>query len=191
MDRGAWYAAVRQVAKSWTWLSDFTFTFHFHALEKELATHSSVLAWRFPSTGEPGGLPSMGSHRVGRDWSDLAAVAAAAVGCVIRLASFLLLWFQCVCLLMPSRNTYCLTWVFFLGHGVSLHSCSSKAQRLLLTLDEGYLLWSLEKLFAQGHSPRQVEDSEFEPTLHPSDSTTFGLFCMCYFPMKVKPSLCM
>ena len=61
------------VAKSWTWLSDFTFTFHFHALEKEMATHSSVLAWRIPGMGEPGGLPSMGSHRVGHDWSDLAA----------------------------------------------------------------------------------------------------------------------
>ena len=58
-------------------LSDFTFTFHFHALEKEMATHSRVLAWRIPGTGEPGGLPSMGSHRVGHDWSDLAAAAAA------------------------------------------------------------------------------------------------------------------
>ena len=58
---------------SQTRMSDFTFTFHFHALEKEMATHSSVLAWRIPGTGEPGGLPSMGSHRVGHDWSDLAA----------------------------------------------------------------------------------------------------------------------
>ena len=57
-------------------LSDFTFTFHFHALDKEMATHSSVLAWRIPGVGEPGGLPSMGSHRVGHDWSDLAAAAA-------------------------------------------------------------------------------------------------------------------
>ena len=55
------------VIKSWTWLSDFTLTFHFPALEKEMATHSSVLAWRIPGTGEPGGLPSMGSHRVGHD----------------------------------------------------------------------------------------------------------------------------
>ena len=55
--------------------SDFTFTFHFHALEEEMAAHSSVLAWRIPGTGEPGGLPSMGSHRVGHDWSDLAAAA--------------------------------------------------------------------------------------------------------------------
>ena len=69
-------AAVHGVAKSWTRLSLFTFTFHFHALEKEMATHSSVLAWRIPGMGEPGGLPSMGSRRVGHDWSDLAAVAA-------------------------------------------------------------------------------------------------------------------
>ena len=79
MDRGAWWATVHGVTKSWTQLSDFTFTFHFHALEKEMATHSSVLAWRIPGTGEPGGLPSMGSHRVGHDWSDLAAAAAASV----------------------------------------------------------------------------------------------------------------
>ena len=67
MDRGAWWAAVHGVAKSRTQLSNFTFTFHFHALEKEMATHSSVLAWRIPGTGEPGGLLSMGSHRVGHD----------------------------------------------------------------------------------------------------------------------------
>ena len=67
MDRGAWWAAVHGVAKSRTRLSDFTFTFHFHALEKEMATHSSVLAWRILGTEEPGGLPSMGSHRVGHD----------------------------------------------------------------------------------------------------------------------------
>ena len=65
MGREAWWAAVHGVAKSGTGLSDFTFTFHFHALEKEMATHSSTLAWRIPGTGEPGGLPSMGSHRVG------------------------------------------------------------------------------------------------------------------------------
>ena len=73
MDGGAWLAAVHGVAKSRTRLSDFTFTFHFHALEKEMATHSSVLAWRIPGTVEPDGLPSMGSHRVRHDWSDLAA----------------------------------------------------------------------------------------------------------------------
>ena len=74
MDGGAWWAAVHGVAKSQTRLSDFSFTFHFHALEKEMATHPSVLAWRIPRTGEPGGLPSRESHRVGHDWSDLAAV---------------------------------------------------------------------------------------------------------------------
>ena len=73
MDGGAWKAAVHGVAKSRTWLSDFAFTFHFHALEKEMATHSSVLAWRIPGTEEPSGLLSTGSHRVGHDWSDLAA----------------------------------------------------------------------------------------------------------------------
>ena len=67
MDGGAWWATVHGVAKSQTQLSDFTFTFHFHALEKEMATHSSVLAWRIPGMGEPGALPSMGSHRVGHD----------------------------------------------------------------------------------------------------------------------------
>jgi len=67
MDGGAWWAAVHGVAKSQTQLSDFTFTSHFHALEKEMATLSRVLAWRIPGTGEPGGLLSMGSHRVGHD----------------------------------------------------------------------------------------------------------------------------
>ena len=67
MDRGTWWAAVRGVAKSQTRLSDFTLAFHFHALENEMATHSGVLAWRIPGTGEPGGLPSMGSHRVGHN----------------------------------------------------------------------------------------------------------------------------
>ena len=67
MGGGAWWAAVHRVAKSQTPLSYFTFTFHFHALEKEMATHSSVLAWRVPGRGEPGGLTFMGSHRVGHD----------------------------------------------------------------------------------------------------------------------------
>ena len=67
MDGEAWWAAVHGVVKSWTRLSDFTFTFHFDALEKKMAIHSNVLAWRIPGMGEPGGLPSMGSHRVGYD----------------------------------------------------------------------------------------------------------------------------
>ena len=67
MDGGAWKAAVHGVTEGQTQLSDLAFTFHFHALEKEMATHSSVLAWRIPGVAEPGGLPSMGSHRVGLD----------------------------------------------------------------------------------------------------------------------------
>jgi len=79
MGGGAWKAAVHRVEKSQTRLSAFTFTFHFHALEKEMATHSSVLAWRIPGTGEPGGMPSMGLHRVRHNWSDLAAAAALSI----------------------------------------------------------------------------------------------------------------
>ena len=77
MDGGAWWAAVHGVTRSRTRLSDFTFTFHFHALEKEMATHSSVLVWKISGTEGPGGLPSMGSHRVGHYWSNLAAAAVA------------------------------------------------------------------------------------------------------------------
>ena len=87
MGGGAWWAAICGVVKSRTRLSDFTFTFHFHALEKEIATHSSVLAWKIPGTGQPGGLPSMGSHRVRHDWSDLAAV-------VVFIKSFMRRFYQ-------------------------------------------------------------------------------------------------
>ena len=82
---------------AWTWLSDFPFTFHFHALEKKMATHSSALACRIPGTGEPGGLPSMGSHRIGQDWSDLAAAAAVPLT--------LLLWFSALSIM----RIYCLS----------------------------------------------------------------------------------
>ena len=85
MDGGAWWAAVHGVAEGQTRLSDFTFPFHFHALEKEMATHSIVLAWRIPGTGEPGGLPSMGSHRVGHDWSNLAATASVFKYTLVRM----------------------------------------------------------------------------------------------------------
>ena len=89
MDGGAWWAAVHGVAKSPARLSNFPFTFHFPALEKEMATHSSVLAWRIPGMGEPGGLPSMGSHKVGHDWSDLAAAAAAAAYLSVPVFQFI------------------------------------------------------------------------------------------------------
>ena len=102
MGRGAWWAAVHGVAESQTRLSNFTFTFHFHALEKEMATHSSVLAWRIPGTGEAGGLPFMGSHRVGYDWSDLVAVAVfyslpyMAWKFRVRIPESICVWFSCV-----------------------------------------------------------------------------------------------
>ena len=89
---GAWWASVHGLAKSRTRLSDFTFTFHFHALEKAMATHSSVLAWRISGTGEPRGLPSIGSHKVGHDWSVSAAAAAAAAWLRLGLSWIKILW---------------------------------------------------------------------------------------------------
>ena len=93
---------VHGVDKSWTWLSDFTFTFHFHALEKEMATHSSVLAWRIPGTGEPSGLPSMWSHRVGHDWSNLAAAAPSSLGRI-------LVWIKSFCCFSSGSYPVCCT----------------------------------------------------------------------------------
>ena len=109
MDGGAWWAAVHGVAKSRTWLSDFSFTFHFHALEKEMATHPSVLAWRIPGTGEPGGLPSLGSHRVRHDWSDLAAAAAAWI-LTILYVKFSLIQITCFCLLTGILKKWLWQW---------------------------------------------------------------------------------
>ena len=97
MDGGAWWAAVYGVAKSQTRLNDFTFTFHFHALEKEMTTHFSVLAWRIPGTGEPGGLPSMGSHRVRHNWSDLAAAAERILILLVIVASGGYAWHCWLC----------------------------------------------------------------------------------------------
>ena len=85
MDGGAWQAAVHGVARSRIRLSNFTFTFHFHALKKELVTHSNVLAWRIPGMREPGGLPSMGLHRIRHNWSDLEAAAAESIMWKARL----------------------------------------------------------------------------------------------------------
>ena len=92
-------------------LSDFTFTFHLHALEKEMATRSSVLAWRIPGTGEPGGLPSMGSHRVGQDWCDLAAAAAAAAYIYIRTHTHAFFFFWWTFFIYPFSPLY-LLWIY-------------------------------------------------------------------------------
>ena len=105
MDGGAWWAAVQGVVKSRTRLSDFIFTFHFHALEKEMVTHSSVLAWRIPGTGEPHGLPSMGSHRVGHDWSDLAVAAAAVMSLLLNMLSRLVITF------LPRSQHLLISWL--------------------------------------------------------------------------------
>ena len=100
MDRGAWWAAVHGVAKSRTRLSDFTFTFHFHALEKEMATHSSVLAWRIPGMAEPGGLPSMGSQS--RTW--LMRRSSSSSRWLVMLNTFSFMCWSLVCLLW--KNVY-------------------------------------------------------------------------------------
>ena len=96
-------------------LSDFTFTFHFHALEKKMATHSSILAWRIPGTEEPSGLPSMGSHRVGHNWSELAAAAAAACPlsrwCYPTILSFVIPFSSCV-QSFPASGSFLMSWLF-------------------------------------------------------------------------------
>ena len=113
-------AAVHGVARSRTRLSDFTFTFHFHALEKETATHSSVLAWRIPGMGEPGGLPSLGSHRVWHDRSDLAAAAETeiTIGFIKCLITFLV---------MCPHNSMC-TLQYFKGKKVNT-SCGMERKK--------------------------------------------------------------
>ena len=125
MDGGAWWAAVHGIAKSQTRLSDFTFPFHFHALEKAMATHSSVLAWRIPGTGEPGGLLSLGSHRVGHDWSDLAAAA-------VDISFRFLFYYHAI----PTcfKKEICLhgNWVLVLGHQEDFFSYPSEILHNLL-----------------------------------------------------------
>ena len=106
MDGGAWWAVVHGVTEGRTRLRDFTFTFHFHALEKDMATHSSVLAWRVPGMGEPGGLLSMGSHRVGTDWGDLAAVFV----CVYSVTYFIVVINLCLC---TGLLQFCGVFLFF------------------------------------------------------------------------------
>ena len=142
MDGGAWWATVHGVAKSQMQLSDFTFTFPFHALEKEMATHSSVLTWRVPGMGEPGGLPSVGSHRVGHDWSDLAAAAAA------DLSFYLIIYDSCVKqlpLVVPQwwlANAviiFYISWFSAVMRHLFMHAC---VHSFFISIESGTLIYS-------------------------------------------------
>ena len=122
-----WVEEPGRLQSSRTRLSDFTFTFHLHALEKEMATHSSVLAWRIPGTGEPGRLPSVGSHRVGHDWSGLAAAAAAAGWTQRHTPS------ECEASQYPPYIKLCLTSYFWLTRFISwLSSLGSSPETKML-----------------------------------------------------------
>ena len=141
MDRGAWWAAVHGVTRSQTWLSDFTFTFHFHALEKGMAAHSSVLAWRISGTGEPGGLPSMGSHRVRHDWSDLAAAGLIHVDNCIQQQC----WYITSTLRLFKKTTLWLSsWTLFLPGSLTLGEASCHVVRILRHPMERATLWGTE-----------------------------------------------
>ena len=135
MDGGAWWAAVRGVAEVQTRLSDFTLTFHFHALEKEMATHSSVLAWRIPGTAEPGGLLSRGSHRVGQNWSDLVVVVAVYihVGTYISFSSFL-----CIYLILHIFSLCLSIWIFSTNLSSSSIILFNMSSNLLLNSSLNY-----------------------------------------------------
>ena len=161
MDGGAWWAAVHGVTKSWTWLSDFTFTFHFHALEKEMATHSSVLAWRIPGTGEPGGLPSTGSHRVGHDWSDLAAAAACHYTC------FCYTWLWLISIAFFFFPSLCSS--FLLGHLFPLFS-----------------ILSFENLAFY----RQNPPFHSMKSMKVNNQNEFGVFLTFVFPLDLLLALC-
>ena len=147
MDGGAWWAAVHGVAESWTRLSDFPFPFHFHALEKEMATHSSVLAWRIPGTREPGGLRSMGSHRVGHNWSNLAAAAASIhtrkVKCRKSLFFRLLKFVSDHCFPAPSRSRRGLCVWHCFQHGCCLGGSTSVSWQKVV---QGTRSWTHDEL---------------------------------------------
>ena len=131
MDGGAWCAAVHGVARSQTRLSNLTFTFHFHVLEKEMATHSCVIAWRIPGSGEPDGLRSLGSHRVRHAWSDLAAAAVAAGH--RRVPS----WVPCAIQLLPTSYVFYTPFPSLpcpLIHYLCLHLYSCPENRLIYTI---------------------------------------------------------
>ena len=139
MDGGAWKAAVHGVAEGRTGLSEFTFTFHFHALEREMAIHFSILAWRVPGMGEPGGLPSMGLHRVGHDWSDL-AVAAYIKWCIERV--FLLIYFFSIhCVMSKKKNDNLLSQIY------SYRDQPKSWESLIYDIYKWYLNFKIENLY--------------------------------------------
>ena len=140
-DGGAWWAAVHEVAKSRTRLSDFTFTFHFHALEKEMATHSSILAWRIPGTGEPDGLPSVGSHRVGHDWSDLAVASTYTPIFLVPVSLFIVFGFKYV-----KNNSQ--VWL-----KLSFFSVISSLKKLKITVGRKYQIYMHIYSLLLGHLP--------------------------------------
>ena len=163
MDGGAWWAAVHGVAQSQTWLSNFTFTFHFHALEKEMATHSSVLAWRIPGTGEPRGLPSLGSHRVGHDWRDLAASnQATLISCSFsHLHISLNIHAPCVCIHTRSKTLMNALWL--------LKFCGGK--------EKGFTSWFLPLTISAVSPPRK---SALSALFLPIDLSPHSLFQQCW-----------
>ena len=149
MDGGAWWAAVHGVTGSRTRLSNSTFTFHFHASEKEMATHSSVLAWRILGTGEPGGLPSMGSHRVEHDWSD-----SRSSNFLISYTSVRSIPFLSLIVLIFAHNVP-LVFLIFLTRSSLSHSIVSLYFFALIT-EEGFLIspcYSLELCIQMGIFP--------------------------------------
>ena len=159
MGRGAWYAALYGVAKNQTWLSDFTFTFHFHALEKDMATHSSVLAWRIPGIGEPGGLLSVGSHRVRHDWSNLAAAA---------FLPWLVLTFSCG--LVVTRRALRHNWRFHNCPVIYWQSTSPKhhLEKLHFVHIMSYLCTSsMSMVFTGGSDGKESACNEGEPGFNP------------------------
>ena len=154
MDRGAWKAVVHGVAEGRTRLSNFTFTFHFHALENEMATHSSVLAWRIPGTGEPRGLPSVGSHRVGHDWSDLAAAAAAYLGVDLLVHFIYDIWmFRAVDsyhhFVFPDFFILVVQWIWLVTNKCNTfsHVCSSLKLPLCKVLSKSFVCFPTSGLF--------------------------------------------